>query len=128
MQLWLGNGGRIEEFIAILHDFSGWLRSLPLYYEHSRRVFWRHQGDTKKLMVCHASVAAGVPMHLQDPMTLVWDRHRTGYSQDHLTVTGHTVCELGQPEVYNTSSGTLIRIDTGAALGRDIAGVAFEEV
>jgi serine/threonine protein phosphatase 1 len=125
-QLWLRNGGRIEEFMAIAHDFYGWLRSLPLYYKHNTKVSWR--GEAKKLFVAHASVQPRVPAHTIPFDTLVWDRQRVGYGEDYLTVTGHTMCKLGQPEVYHTSSGTLVRIDTGAAVGDDIAGLVLEGV
>jgi hypothetical protein len=123
-QLWLRNGGRIEELMAIAQGFYGWLRSLPLYYEHNTKVSWR--GEAKKLFVAHASVQPRVPAHTILFDTLVWDRQRVGYGEDYLTVTGHTMCKLGQPEVYNTSSGTLVRIDTGAAVGDDIAGLVLE--
>ena len=125
-QLWLRNGGRIEELMAIAQGFYGWLRSLPTYYEHDKQVYWRHKGDVKKLFVAHASVQPRVPAHTIPLDTLVWDRQRVGYGEDYLTVTGHTMCKLGQPEVYHTSSGTLVRIDTGAAVGDDIAGLVLE--
>lgn len=126
MSLWHYNGGRREEYKALKNDHRDWLRTLPLFYEHPIPITWRD--EPKHLVVCHASLEAGVPMEKQDPFTLVWDRKRVGYGPDYLTITGHTVCELRQPEVYKTPTGPLLRVDTGAAYGGPLSGVVLEEV
>ena len=45
-----------------------------------------------------------------------------------VVVNGHTPCEYGEPEVYETTTGTCIRIDTGAAYDGPLTALLMEEV
>ena len=125
MSLWLHNGGRIEEFPAIRHDFSPWLRSLRTCYKHKTKVHFR--GEPKNLVVTHGSIDPSRSLEHQQRDTLVWGRSIRGWDSETVVVNGHTPCESGQPEVYNTDSGTVVRIDTGVCYGGDITGLLLEE-
>jgi serine/threonine protein phosphatase 1 len=124
--LWLRNGGKGEDYEFI--DQQGmwdWLESLPLYYEHPRLITWGEEDLT--LLVTHASVFPGVPLNEQEPEVLYWDRHIRGFSEKHLTVHGHTIQESGNPMIYDTPTGKVIRLDTGSYITGIVTGVAFTE-
>ena len=124
--LWLRNGGLIEDF-QFLGDSGrwGWLNGLPLWYEHEKRVEW--EGEALRLLVTHGSVEPGKPLRHQDPETLYWGRAIRGYSRDHLTVHGHTICHGGEPMQYDTETGKVLRIDTGSYLTGIVTGLALRE-
>lgn len=126
MKLWLHNGGRFEEYNAIKNDFRLWMTTLPLFYSHPRKIHYR--GEEKNLLVTHGSVDPSESLSQQDSDTLLWGRTVRGWDFETLVVNGHTPCEDGKPEVYNTSSGPVIRIDTGAAYDGDVCGLLLEEV
>lgn len=123
-RLWRMNGGQIEDFDHLeSYGLWDWLESLPLYYEHPSPVHW--EGEMLTLLVTHASVTPGVPLDEQDPEVLYWDRHIHGYSKDHITVHGHTIQESGNPMIYDTPTGKVVRLDTGSYYTGVITGVAF---
>lgn len=123
-RLWLQNGGYLEDFQFISdYDLWDWLSSLPLYYEHSTPISW--EGEDLTLLVTHASVTPGLPLDEQDPEVLYWDRHIQGYSKSHLTVHGHTIQKSGNPMIYDTPTGKVVRLDTGSYYTGIITGVAF---
>ncbi len=124
--LWLQNGGYIKDF-EFISDTNrwGWLNGLPLHYEHPVRVDW--DGEALKLLVTHGSVDPNVPLSEQNPETLYWGRKIQGFSHDHITVHGHTICQEGEPLQYNTPTGKVLRIDTGSYATGTVTGVAFRE-
>jgi serine/threonine protein phosphatase 1 len=123
-RLWLQNGGYLEDFQFISdHNMWGWLNSLPLYYEHPTPISW--EGKDLTLLVTHASVTPGVPLDEQDPEVLYWDRHIQGFSKSHLTVHGHTIQKDGNPTIYDTPTGKVIRLDTGSYFTGIVTGVTF---
>lgn len=126
-RLWLYNGGFTEDF-QFISDTNrwGWLNGLPLYYEHPTKVDW--DGEILNLLVTHGSVDPGVPLEYQDPETLYWGRKIQGFSHDHITVHGHTICREGEPLEYDTPTGKVLRIDTGSYATGIVTGVAFREV
>lgn len=125
--LWLRNGGLIGDFQFISDTGRwGWLNGLPLWYEHGKQVEWN--GRALKLLVTHGSVQPGVPMHRQDGETLYWGRQIAGYSHDHLTINGHTICREGEPMEYETPTGTVLRIDTGSYMTGVVTGLALREI
>ncbi len=126
--LWLQNGGTKDDFdFMTATDMWSWLETLPLYYEHPAEIEW--EGDeAKKLLVSHASVESGIPLDEQERDILIWDRHVEGYSKDHLTVHGHTICRNGEPAVYETKTGDVLRIDTGSFVTGIVTGIALREV
>ena len=125
--LWLQNGGRIEDLQRVSDAKAwGWLNGLPLYYEHSTRVEW--DGEAVKLLVTHGSVSPGVPLAQQEEETLYWGRKIQGFSTDHITVHGHTICAEGEPLQYETPTGKVLRLDTGSYATGVVTGVAFREV
>lgn len=125
--LWMQNGGRLEDFTHLCDTKGwGWLNGLPLWYLHDKKVSW---GDEElKLLVTHGSVLPGVPLEDQDPDTLYWGRKIQGYSKEHLTVHGHTICKEGEPLEYNSPTGRVLRLDTGSYYTGIITAVAFREV
>lgn len=125
MKLWLQNGGRMEEFNAIKNDFKLWMMTLPLYYQHKKKVHF--MGEPKSLLVTHGSIDPSCSLEHQQRDTLVWGRSIRGWDSETVVVNGHTPCESGQPEVYNTDSGAVVRIDTGVCYGGDITGLLLEE-
>lgn len=126
-QLWLQNGGRIEDFQFICDTNRwGWLNGLPLWYEHRRKISW--EGEELKLLVTHGSVEPALPMSRQNPEVLYWGRKIQGYTPYHLTVHGHTICQEGEPLQFNTPTGKVLRLDTGSYCTGVVTGVAFEEV
>ena len=126
-RLWIENGGQFEDFEFITNTKRwGWLHSLPLYYEHSKKVSW--DGESLKLLVTHGSVTPGVSLAKQDPMTLYWGRKIQGFSREHITVHGHTICRDEEPLQYDTPTGRVLRIDTGSYTTGVVTGVAFREV
>lgn len=125
-RLWMHNGGRWEDFEYITKvQRWGWLNGLPLWYEHPRPVEWN--GKALKLLVTHGAVEPYVPMHEQDEMTLHWGRAVRGYSPEHLTVHGHTICQGGEPLEYDTPTGKVLRIDTGSYATGIVTGLAIRE-
>jgi hypothetical protein len=126
-RLWLYNGGFTEDF-QFISDTNrwGWLNGLPLYYEHPFRIDWN--GEAIKLLVTHGSVEPDVPLAKQDPETLYWGRKIQGFSHDHITVHGHTICREGEPLEYDTPTGKVLRIDTGSYATGIVTGIAFREV
>lgn len=125
-RLWLRNGGLIEDFQFVSDSGRwGWLNGLPTWYEHPRRVSW--EGEALRLLVTHGSVEPGVPMRRQDPETLYWGRRVRGYSRDHLTVHGHTICQEAEPMQYDTETGKVVRIDTGSYMTGVVTGLALRE-
>ena len=125
--LWLQNGGLIEDLQQVSDANAwGWLNGLPLYYEHPTRVEW--DGETVKLLVTHGSVSPGVPLAQQEEETLYWGRKIQGFSTDHITVHGHTICKGAEPLQYVTSTGKVLRLDTGSYATGVVTGVAFREV
>ena len=127
VDLWRSNGGDMRDFDYLKRsDGRQWLASLPLFYEHPERV--EYAGRKLKLLVTHASVEPGVPLSMQHPDSLQWDRDICGYSKGHLTVHGHTICKKKQPVRYDTPTGTVLRIDTGSFWSGVVTAVAFSEV
>lgn len=124
-KLWINGGGRMEEFNALKNDFRLWMATLPLYYEHPRKIHYR--GEKKKLLVTHGSIDPSVPLTHQDPEIVLNGRTVRGWDSQTLLVNGHTVCFAGQPEVHSTSSGPVIRIETGVAYGGELCGLLLEE-
>ncbi len=126
-KLWLQNGGLIEDFQYVSDTARwGWLNGLPLWYEHPKSVMW--DGESLKLLVTHGSVEPSVPLKEQNPEVLYWGRKIQGYSRDHITVHGHTICQEGEPLQFNTPTGKVLRIDTGSYFTGIVTGVAFREV
>jgi hypothetical protein len=126
-RLWRQNGGLLDDFLFISDtDRWGWLSGLPLYYDHPTKIEW--DGEKLDLLVTHGSVAPGVSLNQQDPETLYWGRDIQGFSLNHLTVHGHTICRHGEPLQYNTPTGKVLRIDTGSYATGIVTGVAFQEV
>lgn len=125
--LWVDNGGDRRDF-KYLQRSGGrqWLASLPLFYEHPKRI--EYEGRKLKLLITHASVDEGVPMSMQDPDTLQWDRRINGYGKDYLTINGHTICREAEPIHYDTPTGPVLRIDTGSYWSGVVTAVAFTEV
>lgn len=124
--LWLRNGGMFEDMQHVSDTNRwGWLNGLPLWYEHPHRVKW--EGRRLKLLVTHGSVEPGVPLAEQDPETLYWGRQIRGYSRDHLTVHGHTICQGAEPLEFDTPTGKVLRIDTGSYATGVITGLALRE-
>lgn len=124
--LWLRNGGIYEDYEFIeKHGMWDWLESLPLYYEHPSPITW--EGEELTLLVTHASVEPGVDLEDQDPEVLYWDRHIRGFSKSHLTVHGHTIQESGNPTIYDTPTGKVIRLDTGSYHTGIVTGITFTE-
>ena len=126
-QLWKQNGGTKEDFDFMTEtDMWSWLETLPLYYEHPTEIEWEHD-EPRKLLVSHASVESGVPLDEQDPEILIWDRHVEGYGKDYLTVHGHTICRNGEPAIYETKTGDVLRVDTGSFFTGIVTGIALRE-
>lgn len=124
--LWLQNGGLLDDFLFLSDSARwGWLNGLPLWYEHPKRVSW--EGEALRLLVTHGSVEPGRPMAEQNPETLYWGRQVRGYSRDHLTVHGHTICRDGEPLQFETETGKVVRIDTGSYMTGVVTGVALRE-
>lgn len=124
--LWLQNGGRIDDFTHLSDTGGwGWLNGLPLYYEHGSPVTWGD--DVLSLLITHGSVQPGIPLESQDPEVLYWGRKIQGYSQKHLTVHGHTICQDGLPLEYSTPTGGVVRLDTGSYHTGIITAIAFRE-
>lgn len=126
VNLWLHNGGRMEEFPAIKNDYIGWLRALPTYYKHPKKV--KYKGEEKDLLVTHGCVDPTVSLESQSKEILTWGRAPMGWDSQTVVVNGHTPCEYGEPEVYETATGTCIRIDTGAAYDGPLTALLMEEV
>lgn len=125
--LWIDNGGRLEDIEFITEtDRWDWFKNLPLYYEHPVRVVWND--EPFKLLVTHGSIEPGIPLKEQDPFTLFWGRKIQGFSREHITVHGHTICRDREPLEFDTPTGTVLRIDTGSYALGTISGVAFREV
>jgi len=126
-RLWLQNGGWIEDFQRMSEtDSWGWMNGLPLWYEHPQKVLW--DGEELSLLVTHGSVSPGVPLQHQDEETLYWGRKIQGFSPEHITVHGHTICQDGEPLQYETPTGKVLRLDTGSYVTGVVTGVAFREV
>lgn len=126
ISLWLQNGGIYDDFQFITNEkLWAWLHGLPLWYEHPNPVKWNDR--ELKLLVTHGSVAPQTPLREQDPMTLYWGRDVVGYSPEHLTVNGHTVCRGGEPLEFETPTGTVLRIDTGSYFTGVVTGLALRE-
>lgn len=124
---WIQNGGHISDFTRISECGKwGWFNGLPLWYEHSKRVMW--DDESLNLLVTHGSVEPGVPLAHQREEVLYWGRKVQGYSREHITVHGHTICEEGVPLQFNTPTGKVLRIDTGSYATGIVTGVAFREV
>ena len=124
MQQWLRNGGRIEEFPAIKNDYKDWICSLPLYYQHEKKV--RYKGKMKHLVCTHASIDPTKPLGEQDPDTLIWGRTIRGFDHDTITVHGHTPVSV--PQFYETTTGDVIRLDTAAWTSGKLSAAVFEEI
>lgn len=126
-RLWLRNGGYISDFQYISEvNKWGWLNGLPMWYEHPKSVMW--DGESLKLLVTHGSVEPEIPMDQQHEEVLYWGRKVQGYSREHITVHGHTICHEGEPLQYDTPTGKVLRIDTGSYATGIVTGVAFREV
>lgn len=125
--LWWRNGGLKKDIEWIKkNNMSSWIEKFPYYYEHPKRVWW---GDKKlKLLVTHGSVNPTYKLEDQDQDFLVWGRDNFGFSRDHITVHGHTICENATPRVFNTVNGPVLRLDTGSFCTGVVTGVAFHEV
>ncbi len=125
--LWIDNGGDRRDF-DYLRKSKGreWLASLPLFYEHPRKVSFEDR--SLKLLVTHASVKPGVPLSMQDADTLQWDRHVKGYGKEYLTINGHTICRNGEPMRFESKTGTVLRIDTGSFWSGVVTAIALSEV
>jgi serine/threonine protein phosphatase 1 len=124
MQLWLQNGGRMEEFPAIKNDYQEWLSNLPTLYKHDKKVFFK--GAERELVCTHGSIDPSRPLEAQDVNTLVWGRAERGYDTDTLVVNGHTPVDT--PKWYTTTTGDVLRIDTGAYYTDVLTAVIFQEV
>lgn len=125
--LWLENGGNINDYLYLSQTHGwGWLNGLPLFYQHPSPVLW--QEETRMLLVTHGSVQPGVPLEQQNRLDLVWGRRIQGYSRQHITVHGHTICEEGTPLVFDTPTGEVLRLDTGSFATGIVTGVAFRGV
>ena len=123
MRLWIHNGGRVEEFMAIKYDFKSWLYSLPTYYKHPKKVYF--ESEVKDLLCTHASVDPSCGLPQQNLDTLLWSRTVRGYDRNTILVNGHTPCE--RPQFYETTSGPVFHIDTGAYYTGELSCVIFEE-
>jgi len=124
MHQWLRNGGRIEEFPAIKNDYKDWMSSLPLYYQHEKKVWYKEK--VKHLVCSHASVDPTKLLGEQNPDTLIWGRTIRGFDHDTITVHGHT--PVAVPQFYETTTGDVIRLDTGAWRTDNLSAAVFEEV
>jgi len=123
LRLWIHNGGRIEEFPAISHDFRSWILYLPTYYRHPKKVYF--ENEVKHLVCTHASVDPSCSLEQQNLDTLIWNRTVRGYDRDTIVVNGHTPCE--RPQFYETMSGPVFHIDTGAYYTDVLSCIIFEE-
>ena len=124
IQLWLQNGGRMEEFSAIRNDYQEWMGQLPTLYKHDKKVYYK--GAVKNLICSHASIDPTQPLETQDAHTLIWNRDIRGYDHDTVTVHGHT--PVHTPQYYETTTGPVIRVDTAAWMSGFLSGVIFQEV
>lgn len=83
--------------------------------------FW-HREDG--MIFVHAGIRPGIPMDEQDEEDLVWIREEFHWHRDDheaLIVHGHT------PVYAPTHFGNRVNIDAGAAMGRPIVPVVFDE-
>jgi len=124
VSLWVQNGGRMEEFPAIKHEFKNWLHYLPVYYEHPKPIYF--EGELKNLVCTHASVDPSRSLKHQNLDTLIWDRTVRGYDKNTVLVNGHTPHK--RPQFFETMSGTVLQVDTGAYRTGELSALVFEEV
>lgn len=88
------------------------LAALPYWHREDGMIF------------VHAGIRPGIPLEEQDEEDLVWIREEFHWHRDNheaLIVHGHT------PVLAPTHYGNRVNIDAGAAMGRPIVPVVFDE-
>ena len=111
IEIFLFNGGKQTLRSYRISHFTDFPKE-HIAFLQSTRLWWRHE----KFVFVHAGIEQGLPLEMQDPFVLMWERLSPPGQDGEIHVIGHHPTTDGEPYFepgrYN--------LDTGAVYGRTL--------